>query len=197
MKNNKSIILFGFIMGLSLIIIGCGVLASDPSEPEVVSGQSGELPVWLSLAHYEATIADDWEEEGLESDDDFFLGEDRDNTNATSTQAPPEPQTPSGTGNQAPPTSSSAPPANNEEDTEPPPDPGTMAYIIWQREQREAAAEKAKKDREKEEEKGKSLQERVWEMTIDSLNPSLGVDIKEPKSDDGQQQPFGHQFNMN
>lgn len=192
MKTYKVFLLFSLIVATSLLIIGCGVLTSGSAVPEEVSGQSGELPVWLSAAHYEATATDALEDDAL--DDDFFLGQSSDPSESTATQTPVTQQSPTGTGT-APTTSETTADSEEEKDSTPPA-PGTMAYIIWQKEQREAAAEQAKKEREKAEEKDKTLQERVWEMTYKSLSPSVDVEIKTPGSDQGQQ-GFDHMFDLN
>jgi hypothetical protein len=193
MKKYKAFLLFSLIVATSLLIIGCGVLTSGTAAPKEVSGQSGELPVWLSLAHYEATATVSLEDEAL--DDDFFLGQSSDPSGSAETQTPVTQQAPTGTGTETTPTASEKSGSDEEKDSTPP-EPGTMAYIIWQKEQREAAAEKAKEEREKADEKDKTLQERVWEMTHKSLSPSVDVEIQTPGTNQGQQ-GYEHMFDLN
>lgn len=187
MTKYKITLIISLILSLSILIIGCGTLAKPAESPQEISGQTGELPVWLSLAHYEGSESGETEGgilglEEADDEDDFFLGLNDQSMGTAPASAPPAPYTqPAATGKTGTAASSS-----DEDNSSPSPEPGTMAYIIWQQEQREAAKEAAKKAREKEEEVRKTLQERVWEMTHDSLSPSLDVDIKEPSSDEGQ-----------
>ncbi len=188
MTKYKKIIFISLILALSFLIIGCGILAKPAASPEEISGQVGDLPVWLSLAHYEATAGSDLEDDALElgeaDDDDFFIG--------PSAQATESAQAQATTSEQPAKTESADSGASSEEKDTTPPQPGSMAYIIWQKEQREAATEAAKKAKEDEKEVRKTLQQRVWEMTNESLNPSLDIVIKEPGSGEGD-----HAFDLN
>lgn len=189
MTKYKKIIFISLILALSFLIIGCGILAKPAASPEEISGQAGDLPAWLSLAHYEATAGSDAEDDALEigiaEDDDFFVG--------PGTQATESTQTPtSASGQPARTESADTGASSSDEKDSTPPQPGSMAYIIWQKEQREAATEAAKKAKDDEKEVTKTLQQRVWDMTNESLNPSLDIVIKEPGSDEGQ-----HDFDLN
>lgn len=189
MTKYKNIIFISLILALSFLIIGCGILAKPAASPEEISGQAGDLPVWLSLAHYEATAVSDSEDDILglgeaDNDDDFFIG--------PGAQTAETAQAPATTSEQPAKTESADSGASSEEKDTTPPQPGSMAYIIWQKEQREAATEAAKKAKEEEKEVRKTLQQRVWEMTNESLNPSLDIVIKEPGSDEGD-----HTFDLN
>lgn len=172
MSNMKSTIFISLTVTLALLMVGCGILTSQTATPDETSGQTGELPVWLSLAHYEATETDglDDSSESDGDDDDFFLGsntESGETAPAPAQATSPAPATPA-------PAQSSEPAADSASESDAtPPSPGTMEYILWQQEQHEAAKEQHKKDKEKEEEKTKTLQERVWQMTFDSVHTPL------------------------
>jgi hypothetical protein len=173
MINVKTIISISLTVMIALLMVGCGVLTSQTAAPDETSGQTGELPVWLSLAHYETTEADslnDPSESDGDEGDDFFLG-----SNTESSQTAPAPAQPTSPAPAAPAPAQSSEPAadSSSESNTTPPSPGTMEYILWQQEQHEAAKEQHQKDKEKEEEKSKTLQERVWQMTFDSVHTPL------------------------
>jgi len=51
MPKFKALIMIMIVAALSFSLIGCSQLATRSTDPEIATGEGGELPEWLLLAH--------------------------------------------------------------------------------------------------------------------------------------------------
>ncbi len=130
MPKFKTLIMFMLVIALSFSLIGCGLLASRSTDLEEVTGQNGDLPEWLLLAHRnsEASSGDRNGEiikpKELDEDEDDDIAAEPADQDSTQTQTASVP-TSSGTTSTAP----SSEEQKNSNDEEPP--PGTKKYLEW------------------------------------------------------------------
>lgn len=151
MPKFKTLIMFMLVIALSFSLIGCGLLVSRSTDLEEVTGQNGDLPEWLLLAHRnsEASSGDRNGEiikpKELDEDEDDDIAVEPADQDSTQTQAASVP-TSSGTTSTAP-SSEEQKSSNGKE-----PKPGTKEYLVWLHEQGKKADDSG--DAENEEEEG-------------------------------------------
>ena len=128
----KAFLVLTILVVFSFSLFGCDLLSGFISgEEEVLTGQDGELPEWLLLAHRsdERVITDSYDLD-LPDDDGEVL-------------APPSPEQPATQPAPASSTPASTQPAVEDSSNDEPVF-GTIEHIIWQRKQAELAKNEAK-----------------------------------------------------
>ena len=56
MPKIKTLLMLSMVMGLSLSLLGCGLLTSSNADPEITAGQEGVLPEWLLADHRSLSV---------------------------------------------------------------------------------------------------------------------------------------------
>ena len=56
MPKIKTLLMLSMVMGLSLSLLGCGLLTSSNADPEITAGQEGALPEWLLADHRSLSV---------------------------------------------------------------------------------------------------------------------------------------------
>lgn len=138
MPKFKALIMIMIVAALSFSLIGCSQLATRSTEPEVVTGQGGELPEWLLLAH--RSIDGSGDENGIlnpkepdEDEDEIITDEPADQDTTQTASAPSSPGT-------------SAPREEESDSGSNDPKPGTKKYLIEVMKRQQAVPEPSDDD---------------------------------------------------
>jgi len=160
MHKVKTLLMTIFVLALSILMAGCGMLFSrdaEPEETETVS-EEGEMPEWLLLSHRTASDADDDEEiakpkdpEDEETDEEDSITETTTEEEATAEEpVQTEPATTEqGTADHEAVADGEAAAQEEVQDNDEP-KPGTMDYIIQKRKEEQALKEEQEAEREAE-----------------------------------------------
>ncbi len=125
MHKVKSLIMFSLVLALSFALIGCGFIASTPTDSEQVTVESTEVPEWLLLSHRSAEGPESEIEDEPESmEDEETVAEPAEESTQTAQAAEPQQTAPSS--NQAAP----APQAEKSSDDNTL-KPGTREYAVY------------------------------------------------------------------
>jgi len=145
MPKFKALIMFMIVAALSFSLIGCGQLATRNTDPEVLTGQGGELPEWLLLAHRSTDGPGGENDNGIlnpkesdEDEDDSIADESADQDTTQTASAPSSSGSTSGR--------TSAPKEEESKSNDSEPKPGEMGYLEWMNQNRRASSGTAEQD---------------------------------------------------